>query len=85
MALRGRTRTNGKIALLDFREIQLAARVFDIDSDQIARFVVVQDHAAGSDLATVNTHPLGQPNIEGVSIWIIVQLHGEAYNFRRQE
>src|SRR6266480_4856791 len=57
------------------RRSELAACMVDIDADQIAFSVVIQNHAFGDFLA-LHARSLREIDVKRIGIWKIVQFHG---------
>ena len=79
--LRSERRENSRFCLEwnvardQFPQIQLSARVIDIDSDQVAFAIVIQNHAF-RDLPALDARSVREINIKGICVWKIIQLHG---------
>ena len=58
----------------EFAEIQFSTRVIDVDSDQIALGVVIQNNAF-RDLLALDAGPVGQIDVKLIGIWKIIQFH----------
>lgn len=56
-------------------QVDFLARVVDVDSDQVARSIVVQ-HDAFGDFATLDARALRKIDIERIRLGVIVKLHG---------
>jgi hypothetical protein len=57
------------------RRIQLAAGMVDVDPDQIAFGVVIQNHAFGDFLA-LHARSLREIDVKRIGIWKIIEFHG---------
>ena len=59
----------------EFAQIQFAAGVIDIDSDQVAFAIVIQNHAF-RDIPALDARSVREINIKGICVWEIIQFHG---------
>src|SRR5206468_7893542 len=58
-----------------FPQIELATGMIDVDSDQVAFAVVIQNDAF-RDLLAFDARPVRKIDVERICIWKIIQFHG---------
>jgi hypothetical protein len=56
-------------------EIDFAAGVVDVATNQLSRFIAIEDHPLG-DLAALNARLLRQVDVERIRLGMIVDFHG---------
>src|SRR6476661_6833149 len=59
----------------ELAQIQLAAGMVDVDSDQVALAVVIQNNAFRNLLA-LDAWPVRKIDVERICVWKIIQFHG---------
>ena len=58
-----------------FAQIELATGVIDVDSDQVALAVVIQNNAF-RNFAALDTRSLREIDLKRIRIWEVIQFHG---------
>ena len=58
-----------------FAQIQLSARMVDINSNQVAFGVVIQNDTVGNFLA-LDARPLSEIDVKRIGVWEIIQFQG---------
>ncbi len=59
----------------ELAQIQLAAGMVDVDSDQVALAVVIQNNAFRNLLA-LDARPVREIDVKRIGVWKIIQFHG---------
>jgi len=63
------------VACDQFAQIELATGVIDVDSDQVAVAVVIQNNAF-RNFAALHARSLREVDVKRVCVWKIIQFHG---------